>query len=79
MNFTAADLAALADLLREAALAEIMPRFRNLAVGAVREKTGPLDLVTEADEAEERLITAGLARRFPGTVVVGRSRHRQPD
>ena len=71
MNFTAADLAALADLLREAALAEIMPRFRNLAVGAVREKTGPLDLVTEADEAAERLITAGLARRFPGTVVVG--------
>ena len=38
---------------------------------AVREKTGPLDLVTDADEAAERVMTAGLHRRFPGCVVVG--------
>ena len=31
-----------------------MPLFRNLAEGAVKMKTGPLDLVTEADEAAER-------------------------
>jgi fructose-1,6-bisphosphatase/inositol monophosphatase family enzyme len=71
MSFTAGDLAALAELLRDAARVEILPRFRNLAAGAVREKDGPLDIVTEADEAAERLIAAGLARRFPGAVVVG--------
>jgi hypothetical protein len=37
----------------------------------VRAKSGPLDLVTDADEAAERVITAGLQARFPGCVVVG--------
>jgi fructose-1,6-bisphosphatase/inositol monophosphatase family enzyme len=37
----------------------------------VRAKTGPMDLVTEADEAAERMITAGLRNLFPGCVVVG--------
>jgi fructose-1,6-bisphosphatase/inositol monophosphatase family enzyme len=60
-----------AALLREAAIAEIMPRFRRLAPQAVRAKTGPLDLVTEADEGAERMIAAGLAARFPGCLVVG--------
>ena len=44
----------IAELLRDAARAEIMPRFRRLATGAVRSKTGLLDLVTDADEAAER-------------------------
>lgn len=64
----AADVAA---LLRDAARAEILPRFRRLAQGAVRTKSGPLDLVTDADEAAERVIEAGLVRLFPGCVVVG--------
>jgi fructose-1,6-bisphosphatase/inositol monophosphatase family enzyme len=71
MRFSAHDLADVAALLRDAARAEIMPRFRNLAAGEVRSKSGPLDLVTAADEAAERLITAGLRARFPGCVVVG--------
>jgi len=62
---------AVAALLRDAARAEIMPRFRKLAPEAVRAKSGPLDLVTEADEAAERVIEAGLRRIFPGCVVVG--------
>jgi fructose-1,6-bisphosphatase/inositol monophosphatase family enzyme len=66
-----ADLLTVADLLRDAAQVEILPRFRNLAEGAVKMKTGPLDLVTEADEAAERRITDGLRRAFPGCVVVG--------
>lgn len=70
-RFTHHDLAALAALLREAARAEIMPRFRRLGAADVRTKTGPLDLVTEADEAAERYITAGLHRLHPGCVVVG--------
>ncbi len=48
-----------------------MPLFRNLGDGDVRTKTGPLDLVTAADEAAERRITAGLRREFPGCMVVG--------
>lgn len=71
MTFSHADLAAVADLLRDAARREIIPRYRNLGEGGVRTKTGPLDMVTEADEAAERLITAGLLDRFPGCVVVG--------
>ncbi len=58
-------------LLRAAARAEIMPRFRKLAPADVRAKTGPNDLVTEADEAAEVLITTGLHRLFPGCLVVG--------
>jgi fructose-1,6-bisphosphatase/inositol monophosphatase family enzyme len=65
------ELRVVAELLREAAQAEIMPRFRNLAEGAVKMKTGPLDLVTEADEAAETRITNALRREFPGCVVVG--------
>jgi fructose-1,6-bisphosphatase/inositol monophosphatase family enzyme len=60
-----------ASLLRQAARAEILPRFRRLGADAVRAKSGPLDLVTDADEAAERVIEAGLAARFPGCLVVG--------
>jgi fructose-1,6-bisphosphatase/inositol monophosphatase family enzyme len=60
-----------AQLLRAATQAEILPRWRKLAAGAVRTKSGPLDLVTDADEAAERVIAAGLEARFPGCVVVG--------
>jgi fructose-1,6-bisphosphatase/inositol monophosphatase family enzyme len=58
-------------LLRAASRAEIMPRFRRLGAGDVREKSGPLDLVTDADEAAERMIGHGLSRLFPGCLVVG--------
>lgn len=70
-RFTHADLQALAEILAAAARADIMPRFRRLAAGDIRAKAGPLDLVTEADEAAERRITADLQRRFPGCAVVG--------
>lgn len=63
--------AEVASLLREAARAEILPRFRRLASGEVRTKSGPLDLVTDADEAAERVIEAGLTARFSGSLVVG--------
>ena len=47
-----------------------MPRFRQSGLG-VRQKSGPNDLVTDADEAAERLIASGLGRLFPGCLVVG--------
>jgi fructose-1,6-bisphosphatase/inositol monophosphatase family enzyme len=69
--FTPADAADVAEILREAAVLEILPRFRRLKAHDVRAKSGPLDLVTEADEAAERRITAELQARFPGCVVIG--------
>ena len=71
MIFTHRDLATLSELLREAARTEVMPRFRRLAAGSVRAKSGPLDLVTVADEAAEHRITGGLHRHFPGCAVIG--------
>jgi fructose-1,6-bisphosphatase/inositol monophosphatase family enzyme len=70
-RLTAAQLHDLWMLMRQATEAEILPRFRKLGHDAVRTKSGPLDLVTDADEAAERFITAGIARLFPGAVVVG--------
>jgi fructose-1,6-bisphosphatase/inositol monophosphatase family enzyme len=71
MTFSATDLTTLADLLREVGRTEIMPRFRKLSGGAVRQKTGPLDLATDADEAAERWLTEALQRWFPSAVVIG--------
>lgn len=48
-----------------------MPRFRRLGADGIRRKSGPLDLVTDADEAAERRIAAALAVRFPDALVVG--------
>ena len=64
-------LADVAAMLRAATAVEIMPRFRNLAASAIRQKSSALDLVTDADEAAERHITAALEARFPGCLVVG--------
>jgi len=58
-------------LLREAARREVMPRFRKLDPADIRAKSGPMDLVTIADEAAEAMITKGLQRHHPGCVVVG--------
>lgn len=68
---TAAALGEVAAALREVAATEIMPRFRRLAAGEVRSKSGPLDLVTVADEAAERRTDPWLRRRFPGCAVIG--------
>lgn len=69
--FNRRDAQRVAGILREASTAEIRPRFRRLAAADIRAKTGPLDLVTEADEAAERRITTALRAAFPGCVVVG--------
>jgi fructose-1,6-bisphosphatase/inositol monophosphatase family enzyme len=71
MSFSRHQLATLNDILRAASAAEIMPRFRNLGPAAIRSKSSPLDLVTDADEAAETAITAALGHAFPGALVVG--------
>ncbi|MBP0492974.1 inositol monophosphatase family protein [Pararoseomonas indoligenes] len=70
-RFDAAALAEVDAVLRAASLAEILPRYRHLAAADIRTKSGPLDMVTDADEGAERMITAALQERFPGCVVVG--------
>ena len=61
----------LATMLAETAEAEIMPRFRRLGAGDIRQKTSAADLVTEADVNAERLITARLRQRYPSAMIVG--------
>ena len=65
------DILALAALMREAAKAEIMPRFRALGEGDIRIKTEASDLVTEGDEAAERYIKARFESILPGALFVG--------
>lgn len=59
------------NLVRRAARAEILPRFRALAADEIDQKTGPQDLVTEADRAAERMIARGLLGMFPNALIVG--------
>jgi myo-inositol-1(or 4)-monophosphatase len=71
MSISDKDILFLGDSVREAARAEIMPRFRNLGTADVSEKTSAIDLVTEADVHAEHRITAALKGRFPAALVVG--------
>lgn len=70
-RITIPDLDRVSSVIREVAESDILPYFRQLAEGQVREKTGPTDLVTVADEAAERALTSRLAGLLPGSVVVG--------
>ena len=65
------DIERVSAIIREVAAIEIMPRFRNLEAHEVRQKSGPGDLVTVADEAAERALTARLLDLLPGSLVVG--------
>ena len=64
------DCRRISDLIRTAAAAEIMPRFRNLGSGDISEKR-PGEVVTEADIAAERRLAASLTELVPGSVIVG--------
>jgi fructose-1,6-bisphosphatase/inositol monophosphatase family enzyme len=65
------DVMGLAGVMRDAAEAEILPRFRRLEPGTVKVKSNPTDLVTEADTEAEHFIKREVAKRWPGTLVVG--------
>src|SRR5687768_12192806 len=58
------------DAMREASATEIEPRWTQLRDGDVRSKS-PGELVTVADEAAERLLTARLRDLTPSIPVVG--------
>ncbi len=71
MQFTQQDVDRIAEILADAARAEIMPRFKSLAAADIRLKSSVFDPVTEADEAAERTISAELRNSFPGALIVG--------
>jgi fructose-1,6-bisphosphatase/inositol monophosphatase family enzyme len=58
------------EIIRETAQEVILPRFRHLAAGDIREK-GPGDLVTIADTEAEQILTRRLTELLPGSCVVG--------
>lgn len=71
MSFGKKDLERLAEILKLTAEQEIMPRFRRLGEGGIREKASALDLVTDADEAAEAAIKVAVARVFPNSLFIG--------
>ena len=64
------DIDGVTEIIAAVGREEILPRFRALAAGDIREK-GPGDLVTVADEASEARLAAALTDLLPGSVVVG--------
>jgi len=79
MLFSSDDIRRVGAILAAAARSEILPRFRRLSPAQVRRKTSAFDLVTEADEAAEAVITAALQSAFPGCAVIGEeSAHKEP-
>lgn len=71
MAFARSDLDRLCDIMARAAAAEIVPRFRSIEEGGVREKTSALDVVTDADEKAEWMMRDEVAKAFPGALFVG--------
>ncbi|MBI1261750.1 MAG: inositol monophosphatase [Rhizobiales bacterium] len=59
-----------ADLMREVAALEIMPRFRALSSGDIEEKSRG-DYVTIADKQAELWLAPRLEALVPGSVVIG--------
>ncbi len=64
------DFDAVSAIIRDVTEREILPRFRHLAKGDIREKN-PGDLVTVADIESEKRLTAELTALLPGSTVVG--------
>jgi fructose-1,6-bisphosphatase/inositol monophosphatase family enzyme len=71
MRLSVADALRVGEILAQAAEAEIMSRFGRLSAGQIREKSSRFDVVTDADEAAERVISNGLEAAYPGTTIVG--------
>ena len=65
------DVQRLSTILRDAAKAEVLPRFRRLDDSMVKVKSEAIDIVTEADTSAERFIKAGVAELAPDALFVG--------
>jgi fructose-1,6-bisphosphatase/inositol monophosphatase family enzyme len=65
------DMMEVAEIIRDVAATEILPRWRNLAANEVQRKAGTGDLVTVADHAAEIALAARLGALVEGSHVVG--------
>ncbi|MCF3135547.1 inositol monophosphatase [Streptomyces olivochromogenes] len=70
-EFLARHASDVVEAVHKAAATEILPRFRRLAEDEVDQKSGPHDLVTDADRLAEKFLTEALVALLPGSVVVG--------
>lgn len=61
----------ISDIIRDVAHEKIVPRFEQLKQEEIRQKSGPGDLVTIADEEAEIELTRILKDILPGSHVVG--------
>ncbi|MEL6933967.1 MAG: inositol monophosphatase family protein, partial [Pseudomonadota bacterium] len=68
---TGAQIERIVEIVRQAAKAEIMPRFRSLETADIKTKSDQHDLVTEADLAAEAYLRRALAEVFPDALIVG--------
>lgn len=59
-----------ADVIREVASRELVPKFLTLAAHEIEEKQ-PGDFVTAVDHAMEKALAAALQPLLPGSVIVG--------
>jgi fructose-1,6-bisphosphatase/inositol monophosphatase family enzyme len=66
-----ADAATIGEILAGVGRTEIMPRFARVRDLEVREKSSAFDVVTEADEVAEQIISTALQRAFPGAAIIG--------
>ncbi len=66
-----AQVTAILNIVRRAARAEILPRFRAMTEADIKSKANDLDLVTEADTNAEKMIARGLLNLFPNALIVG--------
>lgn len=66
-----AQRASIINVVRRAARAEIMPRFRQLSSSDIRTKSHADDLVTDADTMAEAMIARALQIAFPNALVIG--------
>lgn len=67
----AVDAERVAVFIREAAREFILPRFRQLLEHEISAKTGPRDLVTQADIDAENYLSRVLPDYLPGSFVLG--------
>lgn len=65
------DMLGIAQIMRDVAAEEILPRWRNLTADDVQTKSKAGDLVTVADHAAEAALTHRLAAALAGSRVVG--------
>lgn len=64
-------LLSLMEDMRQAAEAEVLPRFLGVTADGIRAKTAPDDIVTDADLGAERRLSAALSAHFPEALIVG--------